>query len=87
MPSTTTQRGGTQAARDALWDVIDWFEATNGTGSMPERIYLAAVNAAPCRECGGTGRLADHPCPRCQPDISREDAADLLGALGCEVKP
>jgi hypothetical protein len=36
--------------------------------------------------CGGTGRLADHPCARCQPDLSREESEELAKAVcGYEV--
>jgi hypothetical protein len=31
--------------------------------------------------CGGTGRMADHPCARCTPDLSPTDASGLLAAM------
>jgi hypothetical protein len=35
--------------------------------------------------CGGTGRMADHPCARCTPDLSPTDASGLLAAMNHEV--
>jgi hypothetical protein len=68
-----------------IWDVISWFEATNGRGVMPERIYEAARKVIPECPCQGTGTLvADAPC-RCGRSLTREEATELLGALGCEV--
>jgi hypothetical protein len=76
---TTTQRteAGTKEAREVVWDLIAWFEATNGTGMMPHRIYDAARKVIPeC--CGGSGRVRDAPCEKC-------GERELLSSLGCEI--
>jgi DnaJ-class molecular chaperone len=42
----------------------------------------ANAAGAACLACGGTGRYADHPCPKCEPT---EDMRPLLSALGVTI--
>jgi hypothetical protein len=68
MQTTQTQQTerGTTEARSVIWDVITWFEATNGGSAFPHRIYEAARKVIPDCPCQGTGMpVADALC-RCQ---------------------
>jgi hypothetical protein len=73
----TTQRTEADEARRVVWDVINWFESTNGRSAFPCRIYDAARKVIPeC--CGGSGRVGDAPCVKC-------GERELLSSPGCEI--
>jgi hypothetical protein len=68
-------------------DMTSYYRAMAVTKREQAAADRANAAGAACLACGGTGRYADHPCPKCEPDLSPADARGLLAALGCEVRP
>jgi hypothetical protein len=76
------------AAADAAWlRMMAAHHRGMGTRAAPGAHRCDEINAAldaGC-VCGGLGRMADHPCPRCTPDLSPTDASGLLAAMNHSV--
>jgi hypothetical protein len=77
------------AAADAAWlRMMVASHRAMGTRAAPGSHRCDEINAAlDCGcVCGGSGRMADHPCARCTPDLSPTDASGLLAALGHSMR-
>jgi hypothetical protein len=62
-------------------------QAADCRATADEWRQLIAGDSIRCGLCGDRARLSnDHPCPRCQPDLTQADAASLLAAMNHEIR-